>query len=193
MLSTCLLGVKEFFTSRSASPKSSLPASSLVSWTHFGYALLMALKISLLKVDGWDLDQARDEMQFSSILEETVSSLEPSTKQRKQMRTETGISMTHTSDEHDIFDRFIRQMRRMKSLYITIVTPQAVASAVLAPTSPTHLQTMNESTIAPGPAFIDGLAADMMLPDFDQSFWQDMYHNDDDPWTILCRDAQIIN
>ena len=192
MLSMCLLGVKDFFTSRSATHTPSFPALSLVSWTHYGYALLMALKLSLLKVDGWDLGQVRDEIQLPGILEETVSLLEPITKQRKQVQTGNRVSTVHVFDERDIFNRFIRQMRRMKSLYITTITAHAGANVVPGPPSPATPQTMASSAITSGPTFIEGLALDVMLPDFDQSFWQDMYHNDDDPWTTLNWDGQGI-
>lgn len=193
MLSMCLFGVKDFFASRFASQTPSFPALSLVSWTHYGYALLMALKLSLLKVDGWDLDQARDEIQLPGILEETVSLLESITKQRKQVQTGNRTSTALDLDERDILNRFIRQMRRMKSLYITTITTHAGADVVPGPPSLATPQIMDSSAVTPGSTFIDGLALDVMLPDFDQSFWQDMYHNDDDPWTTLNGDVQGID
>lgn len=191
MLSTCLFSVKDFFASGSASQISSFPASSLVSWTHFGYALLMAFKLSLLKVDGWDLDQAQDEIQLPRILEETTSSLEPIAKQRKQMQMQNEHAVTDNLDERDIFDRFIRQMQRMKSL--SMINPHAVADAATEPLYTAPSQITNESAVTPSAALIDIMGADVMLPDFDQSFWQDMYHGDDDPWTMLCCDGQSIS
>lgn len=100
-LSTCLLNIKSLLAVYSQT----LPLSGnspLIYWVHYGYAVLIAFKLSLMPAEGWNPILARQELDFDNTLQAHASELE-------------GLArLNPSSTETDIFGRFARQIRRIR-------------------------------------------------------------------------------
>ncbi|KAJ5597050.1 hypothetical protein N7450_003508 [Penicillium hetheringtonii] len=65
----CLASTKALFEVFLSMPDHTIFTASYALWGHLAYALLIASRLCLSKVEGWDVDLVRTELDFSQILE----------------------------------------------------------------------------------------------------------------------------
>lgn len=102
LLSTCLVNTKSLLALFSQ-PTSLTRSAPLATWVHYSFAILMAYKLSQLMVEGWDPLLAREEMNFNNTLETQIAKID------------SLVAPTLNSADSDIFARFARQLKRIKS------------------------------------------------------------------------------
>lgn len=175
-----LLAVKSFFTTYFVANAAFSPSDPYHKWVQMGYVLLMGFKFCICTADGWDRDHARKVLEFPAHLDALIAKLEVAIQVRNQsgrysMQSQTGYS----SCRPDIFTRFLRQARRFKAWYESILvteTSQVVLDAAY-PTPPSF-QSSNQNM----DMVMDGFRSDDVLVDIDQILWQSLM-NDNEDWS----------
>lgn len=103
ILDSCLTAVKTFFD-YNFSPDSPFPTSfPYFRWIFMGYVLILAAKLSVHKVDGWDTKHVHDVLDCAQVVERVISKFEEVLKRR----------VPH--GENEIFERYLQHMRLVRN------------------------------------------------------------------------------
>lgn len=180
-LYACLLAVKAFFTTRFSTDASFSPSDPYVKWVQMGYVLLMGFKLCICAADGWDLSHAREFLDFPAHLDILIAKLEVVIQLRHPSGENPGPSkLRNGSYRLDIFSRFVRQARRFKAWYESMLaekTTSGVARNAAYPTPPSFQLSSQDLDMA-----MEGFGSEDVLMNIDESFWQSLMSQNID-WT----------
>ena len=167
-LNSGLLAVKSYFNIHFTANASFSSSDPYYKWIETGYVLLMGFKLCICTADGWDLDQARKVLDFPGHLNILILRLEAGI----QLFNQYGGNCSHRPS---IFSRFLRQARRFKTWYKSMLvaeTSQVVLDAAY-PTPPYfQLSDQDLNMIS------DGFRSEDALMEIDESFWQSLMKDD---------------
>lgn len=177
-LYACLLAVKSFLNTHFSPSASLYPSDPYVKWVQMGYVLLMGFKLCVCDADGWDFDHARKILDFTSHLNILIGQLELLLQLRNPSGRHPTAGAENASYRPDIFSRFLRQTRRFKAWYESMVAEKAVLQAVDAPypTPPSTFPFGNRALDISA----DGFGSGVDLMNIDEVFWQDLMSQNDD-------------
>lgn len=118
ILNSCLLSVKSFLDGKVTRWVDFSVGTAYTTWVQVGYAILVALRLSTCKANGWDRDYARSALNIQHKIDFLIEKLKKiiSIRGRSPEQLQSSISAI---PEKDIFVRFSRQLLRIKSWYET--------------------------------------------------------------------------
>src|ERR1700712_758280 len=101
ILHSCLITVKRFFEAH-FNPSSSFSASiAYHKWIQTGYVLLVGFKLCICTAEAWDLQYARDTLDFSEHIGHLIRKLEFEVP----IRVQTKMSVENGIPDSEIFSR----------------------------------------------------------------------------------------
>jgi hypothetical protein len=131
------------------SVNSTLPASqSYFKWIHTSQALLMAIKLSACKADGWDYHFARETLNFTNTADILIQKIECLIKlrgQRVSSCSPTPLSSKDPADQDtDVFARYLRHATCLRTWYERNFTPKPITPSLCGrPSSSAELKSMS--------------------------------------------------
>ena len=156
-----LLATKKVFDVYTSVPTERLPGICLTLWAQFNHALLNGVKLLAAEADGWDVQHARQLLNFHDILHCQVKAMEEAIS-RRSCGLKTAI------DGKDVFIRFLAKVHHVLRWYESSQVPRI---------EPRGLS--DQSTESNGSLEV----ADPEEPPlvFDDDFWQNLF---DDNWML---------
>jgi hypothetical protein len=176
ILHSCLLSVKSFIDGQVTQRVDFSVGVPYTIWIQVGYAVLVALKLSTCKADGWDRDFARSSLNITHTIDFLIGKLKTIIAIRgrspEQLQSSTGAL-----PQKDIFVRFSRQLLRIKSWYeASLSQDDSSTDDIIQPFSQSG-ESANAPLIMP-----ETYIQDDFLMDLDDDFWHAFPNGSDCFW-----------
>ncbi|KAB8296406.1 hypothetical protein EYC80_009150 [Monilinia laxa] len=179
ILHSCLIAVKSFLEGKVTKWVDFSVGVAYTTWVQVGYGILVALKLSICKADGWNRDYARSALNIKHPIDFLIEKLKTTITIRGRS-PEQLQSSTSAIPEKDIFIRFSRQLLRIKSWY-EVSLQQNDSNPVL---EDEIVQPFNHNDkSANAPLIIpESFVQDDFLLSLDDNFWHAFPNVDDGFW-----------
>ena len=164
MLSTCLQYTRETLTRLTASDGLISIASSYIMVSHLDYLMTVGLRLSTLRLEGWNLHEARSILK----LDEIGTALTSLLQQLIDSRTTPG----GRRDSRDIYLCFLRALGRKRQIYAAYEV-RGNDMITRTPSSGSSITTV----VSPSPLTYDSRFDELMLPDLDPNSWNTFFDN----------------
>ncbi|KAG4026995.1 hypothetical protein MFRU_034g00540 [Monilinia fructicola] len=178
ILHSCLISVKSFLEGKATKWVDLSVGVAYTTWVQVGYGILVALKLSICKADGWDRDYARSALNIKHTIDFLIEKLKTIIAIRGRS-PEQLQSSTSAIPEKDIFVRFSRQLLRIRSWYEASLQQNdsnPVLDEIVQPFNH-HDESANAPLIIP-----ESLVQDDFLLSLDDNFWHAFPSVDDGFW-----------
>ena len=155
LLHGCLTAATAYFDVYKKLPGEDVANFPFTVWMQSGLAVLTAVELSFLQLEGWDLKEVRYTIDIINILDHEIERLEAIAAKRQQSSSD--------DVKKDIFWRFAERWRKTRSLYVSETNVQSNDGA--------GKEGVNGNDIDMT-ATLDGLLAGDLLDGWNESFWQ---------------------
>ena len=156
-LYVCLQAIKSFYEILFSIPIEQDYFMPLFNWTQVTHSLMTLSKLCFLDAEDWDIAHARQEVNFSTLLEQVSSRFEESSAAQNMEPAPSGMN-------NDIFLGLAKRLRIIRSKYDKRVAAESASSIQAPPT-----------TFPAGPnVFDDAATMHMIFHLEDDAFWQEL-------------------
>ena len=156
-----LLATRRIFDVYSSVPIERLPSICLTLWAQFNHALLNGVKLLASEADGWDVQHARQLLNFDDILHCQVKAMEEIISRR-------GCGLKTAMDGKDVFIRFLAKVHHVLRWYESSQIPRIE-----------HQGLGDQATESDGSLEVPDPGEPPLV--FDDGFWQNLF---DDNWML---------
>ncbi|KAG4438974.1 hypothetical protein IFR05_005546 [Cadophora sp. M221] len=172
LLYTCLTAVKKFFDTQFSQKSYFATSFAYFRWIFAGYVLMLGAKLAVYKMDGWDNQHVHEVLDCSNTLDRIIGKFE-------------AISQRRTPhSENEVFEKFVKQLRRMKANGKPVVRPLSENTVYENRVLRQHSQLGMEFTQSNFGSEITGFGLDTFAMEPDDNFWQTMFEDDTD-WCVV--------